>query len=215
MNSRRLLPLILSATALAAYAQEAPAPAAPAASELGAPAAPAASAPAAPAPSTKADPALDLMPAQPGQLRPPPATDPALPLIPQAPESAPKKRSDGDKPKKSKTEAAEEEQTALIRLREAKTRALTSDPTFIKEFHDANARHTDLEKREALKKYYQRLYARIRKIDPTTKKLAMEREQEALSRLVQRRIAPTEPLNAAERSVSPTLSADSYLGADF
>jgi hypothetical protein len=232
MNARRLLPLILSATALAAYAQEVPSPSAPgatpaapaeniptpapAASELGAKpasAAPSAPAPRLPVPGPKADPALDLMPAQPGQLLPP-ATE-ATPLIPEAPESTAKPGAGKDKKEKqSKTEIAEQEQLALIHLRDAKTLALVSDPTFGTEFHEANARHTDLEKRQALKKYYQRLYARIRKIDPSTKKLADERERLATGRLDQRRLATTEALDDPARSAA-IIRYESAFSTDF
>ena len=86
---------------------------------------------------------------------------------PSTPSKSAKEKSD----KKSKTQIAEEELTQLIQFRQAKTKALTTDPSFEREYHDANASHTDVEKRAALKKYYTRLYGRIRKIDPRVKKL--------------------------------------------
>ena len=59
---------------------------------------------------------------------------------------------------------------------------------------------TDLEKREALKRYYTLLNARIRKLDGSLSKVAIERETTATRRLGQTRIDPTEPLDPDERS---------------
>jgi hypothetical protein len=153
------------------------------------------------------------MPAKPGQLLPPPATEPGL--IPEAPDAKPRGKAPAKSEKKSKTQVAEEELAQLIQFRQAKNRALVSDPSLQTEYHDANAAHTDAEKRAALKKYYTRLYARIRKLEPRVKKLATEREQLALRRLEQRRVSPSEMLDPADRAASFNLSADSYLGAEF
>jgi hypothetical protein len=227
MKVRCLLPLLFTACTLAAFGQEStaplspppapapapapapPSPAPPAASELETPAPPP---PRLPVPAPKADPALDLMPAQPGQLLPPPPmTEPGL--IPEAPDARPKARSSTkEKSEKSKTQAAEEELATLIHLRQAKTRALATDPSLETEFHDANAAHTDAEKRAALQKYYARLYARIRKIDPRVKKIATEREQYAIRRLNQTRITPSE---VVERDIPTGFNPDNFLGADF
>ncbi|RYD80290.1 MAG: hypothetical protein EOP84_12155 [Verrucomicrobiaceae bacterium] len=52
---------------------------------------------------------------------------------------------------------------------------------------------TDYEKREALKKYYALLYARMEKMDKSLKKEIEVREPLTVRRLHQTRIAPTEP----------------------
>ncbi len=221
MNSRRLLPLLCTAFALAAHGQEAPAPTKPAAPALRQPAGdapiePPAAAPApAPAPARaatpgKADPALDLMPAQPGQLTPPPPAPGDLELIPDSAPPASKPKAE----KKSKTEIVEEELAERIRLRQAQTRA-QADPAVQAEWENAQRAHTDYEKREGLKRYYALLYARIRKIDPKVKKLAAEREAYSIRKLTQSRLAPTEPTDAAGRSTSGTLSAEIFDATNF
>jgi hypothetical protein len=249
MKARSLLPLVLLASALTVRAQEKAAPDAPAAapaSELGAPRLrPPAGGPTqapspapnltpaplpAPAPassSSKADPALDLIPAQPGQLTPAPAAPPSQATL--GPEES--MLSDHARPGEaqehnrlhrkqaapigaSKTEKVEQDLAELVRLRQAKTQALVSDPSFISEYHAANERHTDLEKREALKKYYERLYTRIAKIDPGTSKLANERKTYMLHRLTQVRLTPTEALDE-EQQVKTPYAGEAFFDANF
>jgi hypothetical protein len=236
MKARFLLPLVLLASAIALRAQEKAVPTAPAAapaSELGAPQPPAEKPNLTPAPlpapassGSKADPALDLIPAQPGQLTPAPAAAPSQATLgpqesmlsdhgqPGADERRRLKRTKAAPVGESKTEKVEQDLADLVRLRQAKTAALASDPSLITEYHAANERHTDLEKREALKKYYVRLYDRIRKIDPNTKKLADERQTFVLHRLTQARLTPTEALEEDQHVTTP-YAGESFFGAQF
>jgi hypothetical protein len=247
MKVRSLLPVLLVASALATRAEEKGAPTAPEAvpaSELGAPQlrspdhvptpAPAPSLTPAPLPapapassSTKADPALDLIPAKPGELAPAPAAPPSQPTL--GPEesmlsdrSKPGESADRNRLKRnkaapvgaSKTEKSEQDLSELIRLREAKTKALAVNPGLTAEYHAANNRHTDLEKREALKKYYAHLYDTVRKVDPLTTKMANERENYMKHRLTQMRLTPTEAL-PEDREVTTPYGGENYFGNNF
>jgi hypothetical protein len=202
----KALPALLAASLLLApalHAQDAAsAPAAPSpAPELAPEPAPAAAgpAPAAPAP-TPVSPSgkpLDLMPTQPEPLLPPPAM-PEPTLIPESPERTEKPRgtaipqpeAERKKEKKNTTEAAENALQERIRFRQAKTRALR-DPAIQAEWERAGKAHTDFEKREALKRYYKLLYARMAKLDGSLKKEIALRQNISLRRLEQRHIDPT------------------------
>lgn len=127
--------------------------------------------------------------------------DPAPELIPEQPmPSGTRKR--GQAPKitggKSQTEVASEELAMRIRYRQAKTRAL-GDAAIQAEAENARQAKTELEKREALKRYYKLLFTRISKIDARLKKVVEERQRLALLRLEQRRLDPTQPLDAFDR----------------
>lgn len=130
---------------------------------------------------------------------PAPPVETEVTLIPEQvpqnpkPEAAPKPEG------KSKTEENAEELIERIRFREARVKALR-DPQVQAEWDRAGKAKTDFEKREALKRYYKLLYARILKIDGSVKKTANLRETISLRRLEQTRIDPTEPLDPQERA---------------
>lgn len=147
------------------------------------------------APASTASPTLDLMPAQPEPLLPPPSsTEPTL--IPEAPASRQKPRGNAlEQPKKEqvKSNATEAAQNALnerIRYRTAKTRALR-EPAVQAEWERSQTAHTDFEKREALKRYYKLLFARMAKLDGSLKKEIALRERTSLRRLEQTRVDAT------------------------
>ena len=142
--------------------------------------------------ATKPDPALDLMPAQPGQIIPEPTLTPETPgSIPVGSAKPPVKI------KTSKTETTEQDLALRIRLRQAKTRAL-EDPVVQAEWHNSIVARTELQRREALQKYYTRLYADVLKSDARVTKLVLIERDLALRRVQQVRIAPTEALGAPE-----------------
>ena len=97
------------------------------------------------------------------------------------------------------TVATEAELAERIRFREAKTKALR-DPAVQLHWKRSTQAETDFEKREALKSYYNVLFARIGKIDGTLTKLVALRQATALRALTQSRIDPTEPLDPDERA---------------
>lgn len=152
-------------------------------------------------------------PGKPLQLAPEPApTDILIPenlpqnpkpqgsAIPQ-PTSMPRSTTRGvtstpDQP--NKTQAAEDEVKLRVQYRLAKNKALR-DPAVQAAWHAAETARTDLEKREAMKRYYNLLNARIRKIDGSLGKLATERQTGSTRRLEQTRIDPTEPLDPDDR----------------
>lgn len=101
--------------------------------------------------------------------------------------------------KPSKTQVAEDEVKQRIQYRLAKNKAVR-DPAVQAAWDEAEQAKTDLEKREAMKRYYTLLNARIRKIDSSLSKVAIERQTDATRRLGQTRIDPTEPLNPDDRS---------------
>jgi hypothetical protein len=101
--------------------------------------------------------------------------------------------------KPSKTQIAEDEVKQRIQYRLAKNKAVR-DPAVQAAWDAAETARTDLEKREALKRYYTLLNARIRKVDGSLSKVAIERQTAATRRLEQTRIDPTEPLDPDERS---------------
>lgn len=98
----------------------------------------------------------------------------------------------------NKTQVAEDEVKQRIQYRLAKNKAMR-DPAVQAALAAAESAKTDLEKREAMKRYYNLLNARIRKIDGSLGKLAEERQGLATRRLEQTRIDPTEPLDPDER----------------
>jgi hypothetical protein len=147
---------------------------------------------------------LQLAPgAAPAPAAPMPAAEPEVTLIPeQVPQNVKPSAAAAAEPKaetKSKTEENAEELIARIHFREARVKALR-DPQVQAEWDTAMKAKTDLEKREALKRYYKLLYARILKLDSSVKKVAELRQQSALRRLEQTRIDPTEPLDVQERA---------------
>jgi hypothetical protein len=138
------------------------------------------------------------------QVNPEPAEPAEVPLIPQevAPVEKPRGRAIEQKSttiKRTKTDESTEELNQRIRFREARTKALR-EASVQAEWEKSLQARTDLEKREALKRHYQLLFARMTKIDGSLKKLIDERKLLALRRLEQTRIASTEPLDPAERN---------------
>lgn len=99
----------------------------------------------------------------------------------------------------SKTQIAEDEVKQRIQYRLAKNKAVR-EPAVQAAWDEAQRAKTDLEKREAMRRYYTLLNARIRKIDGSLSKLTVERQTDATRRLQQTRIDPTEPLDPDERS---------------
>jgi hypothetical protein len=101
-------------------------------------------------------------------------------------------------PRVSKTQIAEDEVKQRIQYRLAKNKAVR-DPAVQAAWDEAERAKTEFDKREAMKRYYTLLNARIRKIDGSLSKVAVERQTYATRRLDQTRIDPTEPLNPDER----------------
>ena len=131
----------------------------------------------------------------------PPAEKPAetLPLIPDTPDATEKPKGSAIKqPKPDKTSAAEDELGARLRLREIKTKAL-EDAKIQSEWDRAHAAKTDFDKREAMKSYYTLLYARMEKLDGSLQKRITELKTEAIKRLTQHNIDPTDPIDATDR----------------
>ena len=131
-----------------------------------------------------------------------------LQLIPETPAPIEKPRGSaidqpgagkGEKVRPNKTQVAADDVADRIRLRSAKTKALRN-PKVQAEWERADKARTDLERREALKRYYSLLYDCIDKTDPTLKKLTALRRISARHRLEQTKIDPTEPLDPDERA---------------
>jgi hypothetical protein len=140
-----------------------------------------------------------------------PSLDQNLPLIP---ETAPAGR--GGKPRKGgksrKTHGAgpngsaspsasprdtfgvERDIRLRIRLREAQTRAV-NDPAVQAYWVAAHNTHTDPARREALKVYYNHLYDRIIRIDPSVIELANSRRQSVITRMYYPRLGEQIPDN--------------------
>ena len=89
----------------------------------------------------------------------------------------------------SKTIQSEADLKQRIRLRELKTTAL-KDPGLQEWRSRAELARTDPEKRDALREYYNRLYARILKLDGSLKDLVEKRRTASLARLSQSKIDP-------------------------
>jgi hypothetical protein len=130
---------------------------------------------------------------------PAPAAVPEVTLIPEMVPENPKPAPEPKPAQKSKTEESAEEMVVRIHFREAQIKALR-DPQVQAEWDRAAKAKTDLEKREALKRYYKLLHGQIVKIDASVKKLSEFREAASLRRLEQTRIDPTEPLDPQERA---------------
>jgi hypothetical protein len=93
--------------------------------------------------------------------------------------------------KKNKTQESTEDVGDRIKYREAKYKA-TQDPKIQALLDEANAARKDFDKREAMRKYYRELGAKIMKIDSSIKKLATIRMQESLKLLDQTHVRPEE-----------------------
>jgi hypothetical protein len=127
-----------------------------------------------------------------------------IPLIPPTPpvdgatqEAAQKKDKKPARP--SRTDAAEDAMQLRIKLRAAKTKAL-QDPVIQAELAKADSTKTDYDKREAYKRYYVILYARMRQIDPSIAVGIAARQDLSISRNYQFRVAPTVPIDQAGQS---------------
>ena len=125
-------------------------------------------------PLTPETPPLETQPV-PGPMIPP------LPPEPQIPQ-----------PRKSTTVTSEQDLKLRIRFREAKTLAL-KDLGVQEQWARSRAATTDPQKREALREYYTRLYARMLKIDGSLAATIEEHRTAALARLSQGNIAPAPP----------------------
>jgi hypothetical protein len=129
----------------------------------------------------------------PVQPSPAPAPD-SLSLIPDAPppmDKPPRRSGSGGSHsnaqnpiRKNKTEAGIQDFAERIKFREAKTKALR-DEQIQQELSNADAARKDREKREALKRYYKLLYAKILKIDGSLKKIVAQRQEQSLKQLEQ------------------------------
>jgi hypothetical protein len=128
----------------------------------------------------------------PAQPSPAPAPD-SLSLIPDAPPEAqkPPRRSGGtvsqNPIRKNKTDAGAQDFAERIKFREAKTKALR-DEQIQQELSNADAARKDQEKRDALKRYYKLLYAKILKIDGSLKKIVAQRQEQSLKQLDQNNV---------------------------
>jgi hypothetical protein len=101
--------------------------------------------------------------------------------------------------KKNKTAENTEDIADRIKYREAKYRAM-QDPNIQGLLDEANAAKKDLDKREAMRKYYKALCAKIVKIDGSIKKLASTRLDESLKFLDQSHVRPEEYREEASAS---------------
>ena len=146
----------------------------------------------APAPAEKDQDRLELMPSKPAQLLPPPTGLSLIPELPLPPDKSRPRSVESPIKKRDSTADAEDLIRQRIRLREVKTKA-QRDPAVQAEWERAAAVKTDYEKRDALKGYYRLLYGRMAKIDPALKTPLDQQLREALSRLDQDHIAPTQP----------------------
>jgi len=88
---------------------------------------------------------------------------------------------------------------ARIRLRQLKSRVLR-EPKVQQLVAKAETAPTDYEKREALKEYYTVLYGRIEKLDGSLKKRTTMLRKQAIHRLTQTKIDPTDPIDPSERA---------------
>jgi len=147
------------------------------------------------------DKSFSLMPSPASDSRPAPVEGvpliPPLPVLPgDATTPAPGATPSGKKGKTgpSKTDAAEDAMQLHIKLRAAKTKAL-EDPIFQAELAKIPSLKTDYEMREAYKRYYVLLYARMTKIDPSIAAGIAGRANVSYSREYQFRVTPTIPLD--------------------
>lgn len=193
-----LAPLFLAAPAL--HSQEAPSAPAQSAPEL----------PAGPAPST-----TDLTPAEDVPVKPPmdpsapqldlmPAEDttPGIPpvestLIPEMIDPVEKPQGTeipqpATPSEPNRTAASADALERLVRFRIVKNRVI-KEPALMSEWDTSERARTDYEKRASLRRYYRMLYARMEKIDGSLKPLIEERREQALRRLRQHKIDPTQP----------------------
>jgi hypothetical protein len=129
----------------------------------------------------------------PAQPSPAPAPD-SLSLIPDAPppnDKPPRRSGSGSGAlnpiRKNKTDAGAQDFAERIKFREAKTKALR-DEQIQQELSNADAARKDQEKREALKRYYKLLYAKILKIDGSLKKIVAQRQEQSLKQLDQNNV---------------------------
>ena len=120
-----------------------------------------------------------------------------IPLMPQTPpgdagnQDARQKK--GKKPAgPSRTDAAEDAMQLHIKLRAAKTKAL-QDPVIQAELAKVASTKVDYDRREAYKRYYVLLYARMLQIDPSIAAGIAGREGTSLIRNYQLHIIPTVP----------------------
>jgi len=131
----------------------------------------------------------------------PPADSPPQEAGSPPPGAGPKKghnKKDGP----SKTDAAEDAMVLHIKMRVAKTKAL-EDPIIQAEYAKAGQAKNDYDQREAYKRYYVLLYARMIQIDPTIATGVATRGAISYSRNYQYRVYPTVPKDQVNQS-TPT-----------
>jgi len=131
----------------------------------------------------------------------PPADSPPREAGSPPPGAGPKKghnKKDGP----SKTDAAEDAMVLHIKMRVAKTKAL-EDPIIQAEYAKAELAKSDYDQREAYKRYYVLLYARMIQIDPTIATGVATRGAISYSRNYQYRVYPTVPKDQVNQS-TPT-----------
>jgi hypothetical protein len=130
----------------------------------------------------------------------PSADTQGIPLIPQPPQAPPVNTTpaqDAAQTKKagpSRTDAAEDAMQMHIKLRAAKTKAL-EDPAVQAELAKVGSTKTDYDRREAYKRYYVLLYARMLQIDPSIAAGITPRQTASFSRNYQYRVIPTVPVD--------------------
>jgi hypothetical protein len=146
---------------------------------------------------------LELIPTKPAQVLPPPVDLPLVPALPNPSEKNGSNLPANPLKKRDSTAAAEESVKERIRIREAKTKA-QRDPAIQAEWAYSNQVKTDYEKRQSLQTYYQLLYTRMAKIDPSIKLATEVLLKASLAELNQSKIAPTlPPPNPSTRPPTP------------
>jgi hypothetical protein len=80
-----------------------------------------------------------------------------------------------------------------VRYRQAHTRA-SSDPAVRALWEQSRLAHTDFEKREAMKSYYELIYKKMLSYDKGIEPIVTDRKSYNIRRLVQTRVSPTEGL---------------------
>ena len=132
------------------------------------------------------------------------ASTEGIPLMPaispgtEAPKAAAPKKSKAPAGP-SKSEIAEDALQLHIKLRAAKTKAL-EDPVIQAELAKADATKTDYDRREAYKRYYILLYARMQQIDPSLAAGIAGRQWLSLYRYYQVHLKPTVPIDQSGQS---------------
>ena len=132
-----------------------------------------------------------------------PAQEPAnegLGLIPDTLEPVKKPKAEPI-PKKSQTEQTGDDLQARIRYRDARTSA-AQDAKVQAEWDRSRVAKTNPDKRDALASYYNALYARMLKIDPTLKERVVQ-EQAMLAWRIEKKGNPKKKSALADKNAGP------------